>query len=102
MNSFVFSFYLAKDDSDEADAPAKERHHHKHKREKSRDREPRDKRDQSPPRDPHNDTKDSWAAASPAEKQRYQSQPNQEVENMDAKIERLKVGRKFERRLSEM
>ena len=56
--------------------------------------------------DHHNDTKDSWAKASP-EKRRYDSddtppQPSQEVEHMDAKLERLKADQKFERRMSQL
>ena len=99
---------IAKESSDETDTATNDRS----RREKSRDREKsrnrdksRDRKDQSPPRDQLNDTKDSWTAASPADKQRYQSSqshPNQEVENMDDKLERLKAGRKFERRMSEL
>ena len=107
MKKISITCHLAKESSDETDTATKERS----RRDKSRDGERsrnRDKsrdrsKDQSPPRDQLNDTKDSWAAASPADKQRYQSsQPNQEVENMDDKLERLKAGRKFERRMSEL
>lgn len=76
------------------------------KREPSNDRRERP-RERTPPRDQHNDTKDSWAAASPDKQQQQQqryppTQPNQELENMDAKLERLKAGKKFERRMSEL
>ena len=101
--------HLAKESSDETDTATKERSRRDKSRdgERSRNRDKSRKRskDQSPPRDQLNDTKDSWTAASPADKQRYQSsqpQPNQEVENMDDKLERLKAGRKFERRMSEL
>uniref|UniRef100_T2MDH6 Tight junction protein ZO-1 n=1 Tax=Hydra vulgaris TaxID=6087 RepID=T2MDH6_HYDVU len=55
-----------------------------------------------PSNDNHNDTKDSWAEATPKKHFSSAAHPNQEVEDMNAKIERLKSNRKLERRMSQL
>ena len=101
------------------DAPKPDRESREKSRppkEDKRDRYPRSEEesdldspiDKDPPKKgnyPPDSHDDSWAAASPI-KQNYSTSsaahPSQEVENMDAKIERLKSGKKSESRLSKM
>ena len=52
--------------------------------------------------DDHNDTKDSWADATPQKHYSSAAHPNQEVEDMNAKLDRLKANRKLERRMSQL
>ena len=90
--------FLPKDDSDETDSSEKKRHCRPPPKDRDRDRSC--ERDRAPPRDEEMNGA-GWSASSPQPPQ-TPVEPNQEVENMNAKMERLKVGRKFERRLSEL
>lgn len=66
-----------------------------HENVKERPRQP------TPPSEPLNETNGSWSQSLPTK--RYSTddaRPSDEIETMDLKLERLKSGRKFERRLS--
>jgi len=98
----LLHFFLAKDDSDETDSSDKKPRDKSRDRDRSRDRSDRKdrERDRTPPRGEDRNGA-GWPAASPQPPQ-TPVEPNQEVENMNAKMERFKVGRKFKRRLSEL
>ncbi|XP_057316695.1 tight junction protein ZO-1-like isoform X2 [Hydractinia symbiolongicarpus] len=73
----------------------------KHKEETPHENVKERPRQPTPPSEPLNETNGSWSQSSPTKQYSTDdARPSDEIETMDLKLERLKPGMKFERRLS--